>query len=106
MNALLLVQTPRNDVPEDSGLGEAIDYGDATVHPQPEAFRRLPWRPDSARVLCSFEMEGEPVGVAPRRALRRVLDRRVDPLDVEFTVGSELEFYLLSPTGSVSSGSL
>ena len=65
MNALLFVQTPRNDVPEDSGLGEAIDYGDAMVHPQPETFRRLPWRPDSARVLCSFEMDGEPVGAAP-----------------------------------------
>jgi glutamine synthetase len=97
MNALLLVQTPRSDVPEESGLGEEIDYGDATVSPEPETFRRLPWRPDTARVLCSFEIGGEPLAAEPRRALRRVLARRADPLDVEFTVGSELEFYLLSP---------
>jgi len=104
MNALLFVQTPRNDVPEDSGLGEAIDYGDAMVHPQPETFRRSPWRPDSARVLCSFEMDGEPVGAAPQHALQRVLDRQADPLDVEFTVGSELEFYLLTPTDGDGDG--
>lgn len=94
MNALLLAQTPRNDVPQESGLGAEIDYGDATIHPEPETFRRLPWRSDAARVLCSFEMDGDPVGAEPRRALRRVLTERVEPLDLEFTVGSELEFYL------------
>lgn len=98
MNALLLVQTPRNDVPADSGLGKAIDYGDATVYPEPETFRRLPWEPDVARVLCSFEMDGEPVGAATRGVLQRVLAQQAASLDIEFTVGSELEFYLLTPT--------
>lgn len=98
MNALLLVQTPRSEVPTGSGLGAEIDYGDATVHPDPETFRRLPWRPDAARVLCSFELDGEPLDVAPRQSLRRVLDGVAGSFDAEFTVGSELEFYLLDPT--------
>ncbi|WP_343195720.1 glutamine synthetase family protein [Halovivax sp.] len=94
MNLLVLVQTPRNDVPEGSGLGEEIGYGDGTLRPLPETFRRLPWRDDAARVRCVLEREGEPLGAAPRNALERVLGGV--PRDVSFTVGSELEFYLLA----------
>jgi len=98
MNALLLVQTPQSDVPEDSGLGESIDYGDATVYPEPETFQRLPWQEDTARVLCSFELNGEQLGVDPRQALQRVLNEKVTDHELDFTVGSELEFYLLDQT--------
>ncbi|MFC7157614.1 glutamine synthetase family protein [Halomarina halobia] len=98
MNALLLAQTPRSEVPKGTGLGAEIDYGDATVYPEPETFTRLPWRPETARVLCSFEREDEPLEADPRRVLRRVLDELIVPLSLEFTVGSELEFYLLDPT--------
>jgi glutamine synthetase len=95
MNALLLVQTPRSNIPEGTGLGASIDYGDATVYPDPETFTQLPWNSNAARVLCSFEMDGKPLEIEPRQALRRVLDEQVAPLSLDFTVGSELEFYLL-----------
>ncbi|WP_266081091.1 glutamine synthetase family protein [Haladaptatus caseinilyticus] len=95
MNALLLVQTPRSDIPTNSGLGAEIDYGDATIHPDPETFRRLPWFPNAARVLCSFKLNGEPIAAEPRRLLRQVIAEQADSMDLEFTVGSELEFYLL-----------
>lgn len=93
VNLLVLAQTPRNDVPEGSGLGAELGYGDGLLRPLPETFRRLPWREDAARVLCTIERDGEPVGASPRVALRRVL-QDIDH-DVSLTVGSELEFYLL-----------
>ena len=94
VNLLVLVQTPRNDVPKGSGLGEEIDYGDGRLRPRPATARRLPWRDDAARVLCDVEYDGEPVAAAPRTVLKRVLAGYDG--DVEFTVGSELEFYLLA----------
>lgn len=97
MNAILLFQTPRNDVPEETGLGKEIDYGDATAHPIPGTFQRLPWKPETARVLCSFELEGEPLQANPRQVLKRVIDEQVAEYGFEFTVGSELDFYLLDP---------
>lgn len=97
VNMLLLVQTPRNEVPEGSGFGRSIGYGDGVLRPDPESFRELPWRDDAARVLCDVEYEGEPVTAAPRVALKRVLERTADT-GLEFGVGSELEFYLLDET--------
>ncbi|MFB6121846.1 MAG: glutamine synthetase family protein [Haloferacaceae archaeon] len=98
MNLLLLVQTPRSDVPEASGYGSEIDYGDGTVHPDPSTFRLLPWRDDAARVICDFRYEGDPVAAAPRTVLRSVLDLLDAEFDYQFYLGSELEFYLLDPT--------
>lgn len=95
MNLLLLVQTPRSDVPQGSGLGEEIDYGDGLIHPDPTTFQRLPWREDAARVFCDFEHEGSPVPVAPRTALQRLLSDL--PSDLDVFVGSELEFHLVRP---------
>ncbi len=96
VNLLILAQTPRNDVPEGSGLGEEIGYGDGTLRPVPETVRRLPWRDDAVRVLCDVADGDELLPAAPRTVLKRVLDR-IDREDygIEFTVGSELEFYLL-----------
>ncbi|WP_101295775.1 glutamine synthetase family protein [Halegenticoccus soli] len=93
MNLLLLVQTPRNDVPQGTGLGEEIDYGDGTVRPDPSTFRVLPWRENAARVLCDFTRDGQPVEAAPRTALKRVIETA--DVDFDLFVGSELEFYLL-----------
>ncbi len=99
MNLLVLAQTPRNAVPEGSGVGEEIDYGDGRLRPIPHTARRLPWRDDAVRVLCDVvDGGGDPVGAAPRTGLERVLESAPDGL--EFTVGSELEFYLLSETES------
>jgi glutamine synthetase len=98
MNMLLLVQTPRNEVPDGSGFGEEIDYGDGTVHPDPSTFRRLPWRDDAARVICDFTYDGEPVTAAPRTLLESVVTRLEDDFEYDWYLGSELEFYLLDPT--------
>lgn len=96
MNLLLLAQTPRNDVPEGTGFGEEIDFGDGTVYPDPETFLVLPWRDDAARVICDFEYDDEPVAGAPRTVLKHVLSQ--NPFEFDFYAGSELEFYLLEET--------
>lgn len=93
INLLLLFQTPRNGLPSGSGYGEEIDYGDGTLHPDPSTFRVLPWKQDTARVICDIEYESEPVVAAPRNVLERVLENC--DLGLDFYVGSELEFYLL-----------
>jgi glutamine synthetase len=97
VNMLLLVQTPRNEVPKGSGFGKSIGYGDGVLRPDPSTFRELPWRDDAARVLCDVEYEGEEVLASPRTALKRVLERATET-GLEFGVGSELEFYLLDET--------
>lgn len=94
MNMLLLAVSAMTDVPEGSGYGEELNFADGTVNPLPETFRRLPWRPNAARVLCDFEFRGDPAGAYTRGVLERVLDDVDDGL--ELGVGSELEFRLLS----------
>lgn len=96
INLMLLVQTPRSDIPSESGYGEEIDFGDGVLHPDPATFRVLPWRDDAARVICDVEYPGKSTLAAPRSVLKRVLDRCDFPFDV--AVGSELEFFLLDDT--------
>jgi glutamine synthetase len=57
-------------------------------------FTVLPWEPNTAAVVADLYYQGEPIALAPRNILKRVLaeyeKRNLFPL-----VGSELEFYLL-----------
>jgi len=86
--------TPRTVPAPDSRYTAASNYPDGYVLPDPETFKLVPWLPDTGRVLCDFaHADGTPVGAYPRELLRRVL--RTVPPEFEFSVGSELEFYLL-----------
>lgn len=92
MNMLLLGVSSVTDVPEDSGLGEAIDFADGTVIPDLETLRVVPWRDDTARVLCHYEFRGESAGAYTRDLLGRIVD---DGPALDVGVGAELEFHLL-----------
>jgi len=96
MNMLILAATPRTDIAERTGYGEEINCADGLIHPIPDTFKRLPWRDDAGAVTCRYKFEGEPVGAYPRYVLRRVLDGL--PTAYDYSVGSELEFFLLDPT--------
>jgi glutamine synthetase len=51
-------------------------YADLRMRPDLATFRPVPWEPGVATVICDFITEsGQPVAVAPRTVLRRVLDR-------------------------------
>lgn len=92
MNMLLLGVSSVTDVPEGTGLGESLNFADGTVHPVPETFRVVPWRDDTARVLCTYSFRGETAGAYTRDLLSSVLE---DGPDLDLGVGAELEFHLL-----------
>ncbi|HKZ69959.1 MAG TPA: glutamine synthetase family protein [Anaerolineales bacterium] len=77
-----------------TGTAEEIGYADMTAIPDLGTFTVLPWEPHTAAVVADLFYQGEPIALAPRNILKRVLaeyhTRNLFPL-----VGSELEFYLL-----------
>ena len=77
-----------------TGTAEEIGYADMTAIPDLSTFTVLPWEPNTAAVVADLYYQGEPIALAPRNILKRVLAeyhrRNLFPL-----VGSELEFYLL-----------
>jgi len=70
-------------------------YGDFHMKPDPATLREAAWLERSAIVLCDLfdERTGEPVEVAPRRILRRQIER-LAAHGLRPMMGSELEFYL------------
>jgi glutamine synthetase len=70
-------------------------YGDFMMVPDLATLRVCPWLEKTVMVLCDIHDEEtkEPVEVAPRRILKRQIERA---FDAGFTIktGSELEFYL------------
>jgi glutamine synthetase len=95
VNMLMLGVSSVTDVPQGSGVGESINFADGTIHPVPETFRVVPWRDDTARVLCTFSFRGDSAGAYTRNVLARVLD---EVPDLDIGVGVELEFHLLRET--------
>ncbi|OPY58377.1 MAG: Glutamine synthetase [Pelotomaculum sp. PtaU1.Bin035] len=71
-------------------------YPDMVAKPILSTFRKIPWREGSAFALCDlYDDHGEPIDVAPREVLKKVL-KRAEGLGFRPLVGSELEFYLLN----------
>ena len=93
----IFLQSVTGDYPE---IFDEINPTDVDMILQPDAstIRLLPWAKEpSAQVIHDcFDKEGNPIGVSPRRVLRRVLElyrnEGWDPV-----VAPELEFYLLKP---------
>ncbi len=66
----------RSDVVGGSRYNEEVGYGDQYLHPDPDTACRIPWLPDTARVICeSTWADGTPLAANPRTVLRRILDR-------------------------------
>ena len=93
--ALLAVDTWQN-LPENTGLGEEINFGNGIIVPDLRSFRQLPWAPDTGHVFCDmFTSGGEPLQ-APRQILATVLDR-ASAKSYTPVFGSECEFYIFRP---------
>src|SRR5437870_9600532 len=91
---LLAMDIDNEPLPGFNFTNWATGYGDMHGRPDLSTIRRLPWLEKTALILCDVEtMEGKPVEVAPRQALRRQVDR-VRKLGFNPKTGSELEFYL------------
>src|SRR5581483_5195072 len=77
-SAMLSVDTAANFVVA-AGAGLASGYPSVVLKPDLSTFTVLPWAPGTAKVLCDvYTLDGEPVEVAPRGVLRRVLSALED----------------------------
>jgi glutamine synthetase len=81
---------------------ERNGYPDILAVPDRGTVRVVPWHDRTALMLCDWTLpSGEPVPIAPRTVLRRVVER-ARAMGYEAACGVELEFYVLRET----SGSL
>ncbi len=91
------------DVDMDTVVGYAMSnwdtgYGDMVMLPDLTTLRLIPWLPGTALVLADLVWhDGSPVEPAPRRILRRQLDR-LHQRGLRAFVGTELEFMVFDDT--------
>ncbi len=91
---LLTVDVDMQPLPGYRMASWATGYQDFHVVPDFATLRRIPWLESTALVLCDLEDDrGAPVEAAPRRVLRRQVDRAA-ALGYRVCVASELEFVL------------
>ena len=74
----------------------AVEKSDMLIHPDPETFQVLPWRPKDnavARMFCDIRRsDGTPAKADSRRLLREMLDKASD-MGFNLNVGTALEFF-------------
>jgi glutamine synthetase len=71
-----------------------VHESDMRLAPDPETFAVLPWKPDTARLICDVQrFDGSPYAGDPRQALRRVLGQ-AQAQGFGLQVGVEAEFFL------------
>jgi glutamine synthetase len=75
-------------------VGGHSGWGNGYLRPDLDSWRRLPWDPGTALVLCdALDANGKPAETAPRWILRRQLER-LEERGLSARAASELEFYL------------
>jgi glutamine synthetase len=73
-------------------------YADLRMVPDLATFRLVPWEERTATVICDFATEaGEPVAVAPRHVMRRVLER-AERMGFRAELALEYEFRIWDET--------
>ncbi|MGW1158348.1 glutamine synthetase family protein [Streptomyces sp. NPDC002513] len=95
---LLAVDTEMNTVDGYAMSSWDRGYGDFALHPDLSTLRRVPWHEGTALVVADLAWsDGSPVAAAPRRILRRQLER-LAALGLTAQVGTELEFIVFKDT--------
>jgi glutamine synthetase len=84
------------NLPDGSGYGEEIGYGNGVLRPDLTTFRQLPWAPETGHVFGDiYTRDGQPVAT-PRQVLKSVLEHASE-LGYTPVFGTELEFYIFRP---------
>lgn len=97
-SAMLSVDTSATFVLE-AGEGFAGGYGSWLLKPDLDTFTILPWAEGSARVIADLhDLDGNPIEIAPRQALRRILDE-LRKEGFRARAACEFEFYVLRRFG-------
>ncbi|NIA68997.1 glutamine synthetase [Pelagibius litoralis] len=92
----VFVQTVNGDYPEDPTPVVSAAARDVYLTPDAETIRIVPWYSEpTAQVICdAFQFSHEPVEIAPRRILKKVLELYAEQGWTP-TVAPELEFFLV-----------
>src|SRR5262245_22236904 len=86
----------RSDVVPGTLYHEEVGYGDQLLFPDPDSAQVVPWVDRTARLICDAQgYDGPPLEAAPRRFLRRALEK-AEGMGFRPLIGSEFEFYLLT----------
>ena len=97
-NYLFAVDVDMNTVGGYAMSGWDTGYGDMVMTPDLTTLRRIPWLPGTALVLADLGWhDGSPIEPAPRRVLRRQLDR-LRQRGLRAYVATELEFMVFDDT--------
>ncbi len=85
----------RSDVVGGTVYNEETLYADQMLHPDPDSAALVPWRPDTARWICSARWaNGSELEASPRQLLGRVL-AVAGEMGYGIRTGAEYEFYVL-----------
>jgi len=98
-NYLLACDMEMDPVPGYRFTSWESGYGDFRAVPDWETARRVAWLHKTALVLCDLAGEpgGKPIEIAPRRVLRRQVERARE-MGYQARAGSEIELYLFRET--------
>jgi glutamine synthetase len=97
-NYLFAVDVDMTTVDGYAIAGWHTGYGDMVMLPDPTTLRFVPWLPGTALVLADLAWhDGTPIEPAPRRVLRRQLDR-LSQRGLRAFVATELEFMVFDDT--------
>ena len=72
---------------------------DMLARPDPASLIQLPWKREVGWLASDLYMNGKPVEQAPRRVLKRVIEKAAQA-GYTLKTGVECEFFLLSPDGA------
>jgi glutamine synthetase len=87
----------RSDVVPSTLYHEERGYGDQLLFPDPDSSTVVPWVDRTGRFICDATWyDGQPLAATPRHVFRRALDK-ARSMGFEPVMGSEFEFYLLTP---------
>jgi glutamine synthetase type III len=70
--------------------------------PDPDSLMQLPWKPEIAWLAADLWMDGKPVEMAPRVALKRQIEKG-EAQGFSMKTGVECEFFLLEPNAEAIS---
>ncbi|MFK7996554.1 MAG: glutamine synthetase family protein [Granulosicoccus sp.] len=77
-----------------SAAGELTGACDVLMVPDPATFRRLPWSPHSAWLMCDLRFKsGDLIPFAPRTVLKQAIDK-LAMANKKLIVGLEVEFHV------------
>jgi glutamine synthetase len=84
-----------SEVVSGTGLNEEIGYGDTKLYPDFATLRTVPWKTNTAKVICDAHFQNEaPVAAAPRQVLKRLVET-AESMGFLPMMAHEFEFYLL-----------